>query len=108
MPAPKNVPFGKITGHTYKVELPGSIIAIIQAAGGAELATGGLPRAMASIVGALPWIAVALSETVTPQEYADFLAELKGNMQMVWSIAAAPNVRAALDDAIARAKRSLQ
>lgn len=91
------------------VNLPPTIVAIIQAAGGDDL-TGkrGMPYALASIMGALPWIAVALYKTLPPDEYAAFARSVKGNMQQVWAIIGADDPPAAFDEAYAKAKRSLQ
>jgi hypothetical protein len=90
------------------VELPTSVCDIINAANGADPAKGGMPFAMASIIGALPWIAVALYEALPPDEYHDFLRQMKGYMEQAWSIAAAKNPRRAFDTAFAAAKRSVQ
>jgi len=90
------------------VELPPSVIAIITAAGGADPQQGGMPRAMASIVGAIPWIAVALYELLPQDEYAAFAQQLRSNMQQVWSIAGAEDPKAAFDVAFAAAKRGVQ
>lgn len=104
-PKPKPAPKG---WTNYVVELPSSVIAIVEAAGGADPSKGGMPFAMASIVGALPWIAVAVYKSATAEEYAQFAEQLKANMQMVWTIAGAFDPEAAFEAAFDRAKKSLQ
>lgn len=93
---------------TVAVALPPSVQAIIAAAGGADPSTGGMPHAMAVIVGALPWIAAGLYDVLTEDEYRQFAQQLKDNMQMAWSVAGAQNPRRAFDEAFARAQRSVQ
>lgn len=90
------------------VELPPSVIAIVRAAGGDDPTKGGMPYAMASLVGALPWIAVALFESLPPEEYAEFRTMLRQELQGSWAIIGAENPKAAFDEAIARAKKSVQ
>lgn len=90
------------------VWLPASITKIIKAAGGADPKHGGMPYAMAAIVGALPWIAVQLYQELTPEEYAEFAAQTRGNMGVAWSIIGAENPKAAFDAAFANAKRQVQ
>lgn len=89
------------------VFLPPSVVAIIAAAGGADSKTGGMPRAMAMIVGALPWIAVALFKELPSDEYAAFAQQIKTNMQAVWSIAGADDPPAAFAAAMATAKNEI-
>jgi hypothetical protein len=90
------------------VELPPSVIAIITAAGGADPAKGGMPYAMASILGALPWIGVALFKELTPEQYAAFLNSVNANMRQVWAILSAEDPKAAFDAEYEAARRSLQ
>lgn len=85
------------------VDLPQSVIDIIQAAGGTDTAIG-MPKAMASIVGCLPWIAVALFQTLPPDKYQAFATQLKENMQLAWFIAGHENPEAAFDGAMSRAR----
>jgi len=96
--------------HGWKnvgVELPDSVCKIILAAGGADPANGGMPRAMASIVGALPWIAAVLHKALPDDEYRAFAQQLKENMQIVWTIAGAENPSTAFDEAFANAKKQV-
>ena len=89
------------------VSVPASVAAIITAAGGAEPKQRGMPYAMASIVGALPWIAVALFKELPPEEYADFACHARLNMQQAWSIIGSDNPPAAFDEAVAAAKKAV-
>lgn len=89
------------------VWLPDSVVAIIKAAGGAEPEKGGMPYAMASIVGALPWIAVALHKELPPDEYADFVRQCKANMQQAFSIIGHANPPEAFEAAVAAAQKQL-
>jgi hypothetical protein len=68
------------------VELPPSIVAILTAAGGTEAKFGGMPRAMASILGALPWIAVQLFKSLPEDEYKAFAGAVRAQLQQVWQI----------------------
>lgn len=85
------------------VYLPPSVHAIIDAAGGTQ----DFPRAMACIVGALPWIAVTLSEAVSREEYDLFLQQTRANFDAMWAIMRATDVRAAFDAALAAAKKTV-
>lgn len=67
-----------------------------------------MPRAMAHILGALPWIAVALYKSLPQAEYDAFAGQVKSNMQQAWEIIGADNPPAAFDAAYAAAKRSVQ
>jgi hypothetical protein len=89
------------------VHLPSSVVAIIAAAGGAESEKGGMPRAMASIVGALPWIAVALYQELPAEEYAAFAGQVKANMQQAWQIIGADDPKTAFDVAFEAAKKAI-
>lgn len=91
----------------YGVWLPPSVTAIIEAAGGHDPTRGGMPYAMASIVGALPWIAVEMFKALPPAEYAEFANQMKANMQQAWQIAGSDNPPAAFEAALERAKRSI-
>ena len=91
----------------FGVELPPSVIAILAAAGGDDPKRGGMPYAMASIVGALPWIAVAVFKALPPEEYAAFARQAKMNMQQAWSIIGSDNPPAAFDAAFEAAKREV-
>jgi hypothetical protein len=86
------------------VYLPDSILRIIDAAGGGV----DMPRAMASIVGALPWICVAVSQKLTREEYVAFIQEMRGQLDGCWRIIAADDPKAAFDRAFAEAKKALQ
>lgn len=88
------------------VQLPSSIVALIAAAGGAESEKGGMPRAMASIIGALPWIAVALYRELPAEEYAAFAGQVRANMQQAWQIIGADDPKAAFDAAYDAAKKA--
>lgn len=90
------------------VEIPNSVAAIINAANGADPAKGGMPFAMASIMGALPWIAVALFEALPRDEYDEFAKAMKAMMQQVWQIAGSENPRVAFDAEFEAARKSLQ
>ena len=87
--------------------LPPSVAAIITAAGGADPKQGGMPYAMAGIVGALPWIAVALFKELPPEEYAACARQARLNMQQAWSIIGSDNPPAAFDEAGAAAKQAV-
>lgn len=89
-----------------KVQLPASVIKIVEAAGANDEANGGFPHAMALIVGALPWLAVALFKAVERDQYDQFAQQLKENLQFAWSIAGADNPETAFDQALARAQAS--
>lgn len=90
------------------VMLPPSIIAIITAAGGADPTKGGMPYAMASIVGALPWIAVALYGELPREEYDAFAQAAKGYLQQAWEVIGAQDPKATFDRLYEEAKRSVQ
>lgn len=85
------------------VELPPSVIAIIRAAGGED----NFPRAMASIVGALPWIAAALYDSLPESEYRAFAAAMRPNYEQVMEIVEADNPRKAFDEEFERQKRAV-
>jgi len=89
--------------HRVGVYLPPSIVAIIEAAGGAQ----DFPRATASIIGALPWIAVQLSESLSADDYKKFMVMMKSQIQGAWDIMAAKNVRKAFDEAFEAAKKEI-
>ena len=89
----------------YGVYLPATVKAIIDAAGGADPKHGGMPYAMASIIGALPHIAVALHGEMSPQDYAEFAQQVKANLQQVWQIVGANDPKAAFDEAYEAAKK---
>ena len=90
------------------VYLPPSVIAIIKAAGGADPKRGGMPYAMASILGALPWIAVQLYKELPPEEYREFANAVRMNMQEVWSIVGSDDPKAAFDEAYAEAEKAMK
>jgi hypothetical protein len=92
---------------TVEVALPPSVVAIIEAAGGADPKHGGMPHAMAMLMGTLPWIAVALYKTLPPDEYAAFVRAVKGYMEQAWVIIGAENPPAAFDAAYTAARRSI-
>lgn len=92
---------------TYGVELPASVTKIVDAAGGADPKRGGMPFAMASILGALPWIAVALFKVAPKAEYLEFAAQVKANMQQAWEIIGSDNPPKAFDDACDAAKKAI-
>jgi len=85
------------------VSLPPSVLAIIDAAGGRE----DFPRAMASIVGALPWIAVALHGALEQTEYRALMGQVRHELQGAWAIIAAPDPRIAFEAAVDAAKREI-
>lgn len=87
------------------VELPESVIAIVIAAGGTDPKRGGLPFAMASILGALPFIAAALYKELSADEYAGFVVAMKLYMEQVLEIIDAENPQAALNAAVASQAR---
>ena len=89
------------------VVLPSSVVKIITAAGGGDAATGGLPFAMASIIGALPWIAVALSKELTKEEYREFVNQVRAELQGAFAIVAAEDPKRAFDEAYERAKTAI-
>lgn len=92
---------------TVGVDLPPSVVEILKAANAADHSKGGMPFAMASIIGALPWIAAAVHESA-PEYYPAFVRSLKANLQSVWQIINHENPRAELERVIAEAKRSVQ
>lgn len=93
---------------TVGVNLPRSVAAIIAAAEGADPKKGGMPFALASIIGALPWIAVALFKELPRDEYDAFAKQARDNMQQAWQIIGAEDPSAAFDEAYEAAKRTLQ
>lgn len=92
---------------TVGVDLPPSVVAIITAAGGADPKKGGMPYALAGILGALPWIAAALYKQMPESEYRAFAKQAKANMDQAWEIIGAKNPPEAFDAAFAAAKRSV-
>lgn len=88
------------------VELPGSVAAILKAAGGDKPITG-MPFAMASILGALPWIGVAPYKAMPEAEYRKFARQVRLNMDQAWDIIGAENPPAAFGAAYELAKRQV-
>ena len=84
------------------VELPPSVIAIVRAADGEY----NFPKAMAAILGAVPWIAVALYEA-DPEGYAHFVKALGPNWDSIRQICEAENPREAFDQEFARATEAV-
>jgi hypothetical protein len=96
----------KPIGKQFKkvgVDLPPSVLAIVRAAGGEE----NMPKALASIMGAIPWLAVALYDALPSEEYRAFAGQAHANMRQVWEIVGAENVREAFDRELDRARRSV-
>ena len=84
------------------VDLPSSVAVIIRAAGGEK----NMPLAMAAIVGALPWISVALFKSLSREEYDEYAKGLEVNMEAAIAITMADDPAAAFSEVFERAKRS--
>ncbi len=93
--------------ETFRVELPASVIAIIRAAGGHDPSKGGMPYAMASIVGALPWIAVAMYRSLPLGHYAGFAKQMEENIALAMEIVVSDNPEEAFERAYTAAKRAV-
>jgi hypothetical protein len=85
------------------VDLPPSVIKIIRAAGGED----NFPRAMAGIVGSLPWIAAALYDSLPEDEYRAFAAAMRPNYEKVMQIVDSDNPRKAFNEELERQKRAV-
>ncbi len=86
-----------------RVGLPASVMDIVKAAGGEA----NMPLTMATILGAVPWIALGLWESLPEDEYRAFANQLRANMQLAWEIAGAADPKAAFDAALEREKRGV-
>ena len=80
---------GDVKWDHVGLRLPVAIADLLTAAGAQDPEGGGLPQAMRVLVGALPWIAVALHRTLRPDDYARFAQQMKHNLDVTWQIVSA-------------------